>query len=128
MVATEAARFRASGYVTLDASGNGVVRLAPTGTKWKVESTSVKCAPVAPATAPVNEAQCRVYSDNIGDTFIADNGTYAGSTGDTSDTVHYVEDGHALYFVWTGGDAGAVATVTINGWQSVDSGGFRAVH
>ena len=118
----EGLRFNYSASVVLDGSGNGSVRLAPTASKWEVDSISVKCS------TAVNEAQARVYKNNVGDMFIADSGTYAGSTGDTSDTKHYIEDGQSLYVVWTGGDAGATATAIVAGWQSVPARGFRTDH
>ncbi len=109
------------GQVTLDGSGNGTVRMAPVGCKWEIKRTYVKCS------TNVNEAVMTVYQGTVSPTtYIED--TQMGSTGDTSDTTHFIEDGNALFFTWTGGDVGAIATVTISGWQSVPGRGFRAVH
>lgn len=109
------------GSVTLDGTGYGYVRLAPSGEKWEVRRVRVECS------TTTNEAQCKTYRNQIASRYVID-GTYSGSTGDTSDTPIYLEDGQAMIVEWTGGDAGATATVTISGWRSVPAGGFRAVH
>jgi hypothetical protein len=104
----------------LDASGNGVVAFAPRGTRWHLDFVSVKC------TTRVKEATVRIYEGYVGDQYYTD-GTFSGSSGDTSNTEHYMEDGETIHIVWTGGDPGARATAIIRGWESVQGGGFRAV-
>lgn len=109
-----------SAQVTLNGSGYGAIRIGPTGEQWFITRTMVR------ATTHVLEAICTIYQTNIGATFQRDI-TYTGSTGDTSDTEFHVTDGDALWVEWSGGDAGAVATVTISGTRSNPTGGFRAV-
>jgi len=109
-----------SAHVALDGSGYGQIRLGPLGETWYITRTMVK------ATSHVLEAICTVYQTNIGDLYQRDI-SYTGSMGDTSDTQYTVTDGDALYYVWTGGDVGATATVTISGTRSSPQGGFRAV-
>lgn len=104
--------------VTLDANGDGTIRLSPAGEKWEVTSTYVECSDTT------SEAVCKVFRRNgfpLG-------GTYSGSSGDANDTRYYLEDGHAVTIEWTGGTPGATATVTLTGWRSAPDGGFRAVH
>lgn len=115
-----AVRFTTSASVVL-AGGTGTIRLAPAGEKWQIDRTYVKCS------TRVSEAQCVTYIGQVADQYIVD-GTYSGSSGDTSDTVLYLEDGQGMHLVWTGGDDGATATVTISGWKSPPLGGFRAIH
>lgn len=102
-------------------TGTGIVRLAPTGEQWEIHNTNVLCS------TRTNESLCRVYRDQIGDIYVID-GTYSGSSGDTSDTVIQLTDGQPLYYVWTGGDIGATATVRVTGFKSPPTGGFRAVY
>ena len=116
-----AVRLTTNARVTLDANGYGTVRLAPTGEKWEVTHVHVECS------SRISESECRWYLGQISPSTIID-GTYSGSTGDTSDTIAYLEDGQAMHFEWKGGDAGAIATVSVSGWKSPPDGGFRAVH
>lgn len=116
----------AAGQVTLvddgtGLTGTGIVRLAPAGEQWEIRTTNVLCS------TRVNESLCRVYRDQIGDIYVID-GTYSGSSGDTSDTVIQLTDGQPLYYVWTGGDIGATATVRVTGYRSQIGRGFRAVY
>lgn len=113
--------FDVDGSVILDANGRGSIRLAPQGEKWQVTRTRVDCS------TRVNESEARWYLRQIAPRNIID-GTSSGSTGDTSDTVAYLEDGQAMFIEWTGGDAGATAVVTVSGWRSPPEGGFRAIH
>lgn len=116
-----ASRFNTQGNVTLDANGDGTLRFAPTGEKWEVDRVHVRCS------SRVSEAQCRIYlAQQRPDTVI--DGTYSGSSGDTTDTRIYLEDGQPMFIEWTGGDPGATATATVSGWKSTPAGGFRAVH
>lgn len=110
----------ASGSITLDGSGNGTVRLAPAGEKWEVRRTRVECS------TSTTEAVVRLYRNQVAPRYVID-GTESGSTGDTSDTVYFLEDGVGVIVEWTGGDPGATATVTLSGWRSNPIGGFRAV-
>ena len=101
-------KFRLSQSVVLDGSGNGAVRLAPSGRDWTVRYIAVNVS------TAVLEATAVVCQDQIGDAYIVDT-SRTGSSGDTSDTVHDVKDGFCLYVVWSGGDPGAIATVSYSG-------------
>lgn len=109
------------GTVTLDGTGMGAVRFAPTGEEWDVQNISVKCS------TAVNEATAQVYIGQIGQLY-RHSGTYAGSTGDNNnlEQVIHLTDGQPLFVVWTGGDAGATATATLSGQKTVPDRGFRA--
>jgi hypothetical protein len=107
--------------VTLDANGNGTVRFQAQGQKIQIISTRVTCS------TNVKEATATIYKGNIGQSYEIE-GSMAGSTGDTSNTNFYLNDGDSLYVVWVGGDIGATATAIISGWASVPGRGFRAVH
>lgn len=104
--------------VTLDGSGNGTLKMTPFGggATWQPTLAAVK------ASSHVLEAQCRIYvgPSPVDQYFVA--GTLSGSTGDSTDQVGgYSVDTHgsALWAVWTGGDAGAQATMSVNGTETI---------
>ncbi|GIH29370.1 hypothetical protein Aph01nite_76800 [Acrocarpospora phusangensis] len=108
-----------SAQAIVDGSGTAIVRMAPQGEDWEVTRLSVKVS------TRVNEAEANYYLTTICD----DNrqeGTYSGSSGDTSDTKMFLNDGDPLFVVWTGADVGAIATVTLRGTKTTPIGGFRA--
>jgi hypothetical protein len=105
-----------NGSVILDGSGNGTLKMVPPGGSltWFPSTVSVK------ASSNVKEASCKIYiGPSATDPYFAD-GTLSGSTGDSTDTVNgYQVDthGNSLWAVWAGGDAGATATMTVNGQE-----------
>jgi hypothetical protein len=114
MVTTRA--LNQTGSVILDGSGNGTLRLTPDGPNehWLPTLVSVK------ATQPVvNEASCKIYIGQkaTDDNFVA--GTLSGSTGDATGQVEGYDISHRtdryIFAVWAGGDAGAQATMVVNG-------------
>jgi len=102
--------------VILNGAGAGTVKLGPVGARevWNPSSASVSVS------TNTNEAQCRLY---VGDTPIAANfrdGTLSGSTGDSSGRVGGpIPLGWYVWAVWTGGDAGSVATLNVYGSKDV---------
>lgn len=102
------------GQIILDGSGNGTLRMRPTGGNqtWLPASVSVKCS------SNTSEALCRVYiGPSATDPYFVDD-TVTGSTGDSSGRVaDYTIDAHGTYLwaTWTGGDPGATATMRITG-------------
>lgn len=99
--------------VTLDGSGNGTVQFRPRGETWYPDVISVKVA------TNTSEAQCRVYAGPAAtDAYFID-GTQSGSTGDSTDRLSgYQISAHQtpyVFAVWSGGDAGAVATAILSG-------------
>jgi hypothetical protein len=110
-----------SNSVKLDSSGNGTVRLGPTGANetWTVSVVHVKTNQ-APASI-VNEAQCFIYSGYTAtDEYFADS-TSSGSTGDSTDSAaaYPVTLNEWIWAVWKGGDAGAQGVVRITGTKDV---------
>jgi hypothetical protein len=113
--------------VVLDSNGNGTARMSPYGTRysgyqWQPQACYVSVAPVFPAMAPVQEAQAVTYvsygvysaeaTDGIGT-------TATGSTGDTCSMSQTLKPGDWVTTTWTGGDAGALATMRITGQVTV---------
>jgi len=106
-----------SASVKLDASGNGTAQAGPglPGVSWQPETVAVSAAP------PVSsEAQCNVYLGLSAQAGSLLGATSTGSTGDSTD-VHgqTVWPGQFLIAVWTGGDPGATATMSIFGQKQV---------
>ncbi len=102
------ARLQDTARVTLNASGVGTIRFGPGRPREKWTVTRVSCQ----ASSNTKEAQFKLYRGSVGPgTFIS--GSVSGSTGDTDDTLREaLNSGEYLTGQWTGGDVGAVATVT----------------
>jgi hypothetical protein len=107
---------RESRPITLDGSGAGIARLGPAshGEIWHPETVSVKCS------ANVLEASCRIYAgDSATDSNFVD-ATLSGSTGDSTDRVNGpMWLGHYVFAVWAAGDAGATATLVVQGSREI---------
>lgn len=104
--------------MTLDGTGAGTLRMRPLGgaETWHPALVSVK------ASSAVSEAACRLYAgpSPTDPYYVA--GTLSGSTGDSTDQLgSYAIDTHgtSLWAVWSGGDAGAVATMIVSGTRTV---------
>jgi len=106
-----------SAAVVLSGAGGGTAKIGPAGPReaWHPEYASVSVA------TSVKEAQCRIYT---GDAPVPANfvdGTLSGSTGDGTGRVsgRPLKLGDFIWAVWTGGDAGAVATLNVTGTRDL---------
>lgn len=106
-----------SATVVLNGSGNGTAKVGPISARevWHPDNAHVSCA------TNVNEAQCLIY---VGDSPIQRNfidGTFSGSSGDSTDRIGSttVKVSQYVWAVWTGGDAGTSATLTVTGSKDV---------
>ena len=97
-------------------TATATIRIQPTGKEWKIDTINVM------ANTRKREGICRIYKRQIGDQFQTDI-TRTGSSGDTSDTPHFLHDGDALFAVWTGVDVGCQVTLTINGTKYLPNKG-----
>lgn len=112
--------------VKLNAFGDGTAKLGPTGhgTIWEPEVASVR------VNGPVtNEATCQIFvgHDPTADNFV--DATATGSTGDSTDNVGtrgaHMRTGNFIWAVWSHGDVGAIATLTVTGTVNLAGvGGF----
>jgi len=103
--------FTRTATVVLNGSGNGTASIGPalTNEKWDVAVASVKAA------TNTAEAICSV---SAGGAFIG--ATTWGSTGDsTGNFSSPLWPGALVTATWTGGDPGAVATLTVQGERTV---------
>lgn len=107
--------FNTSARVTLDASGGGRAELGPDNGPpyWNITKYVVKTS--RPGQAPV--PQCSVYVDSEDDNGLQDT-TYDGSK-DASDADIDLQRGQHLIGVWSGGQAGDIATLSVTGWMEV---------
>lgn len=100
----------------LDGSGNGSIMQGPQRVRehWQVEAVGVEVT-----TLPIIlEAQCKVAVGVPGG--ITTYGTSAtGSTGDTCSVGQDIQTGQVVTATWKGGDAGAIATMTIFGTYTI---------
>lgn len=102
------------GSVTLNGSGNGTLTFQPNGKNARITNLFGRVAPVSPATTPTNQAVVNVYLGQVADSNRVFNNN-SGSTGFSANGQIDVQDGQTLYVVWTGGDAGAIASATFSG-------------
>ena len=106
---------RAKAYVTLDENGNGTAYTGPLspGEVWSGLTVAVSVA------TNISEAQCRVYTGAAPTPGYFGDGTLLGSTGNSTQNVDDVRVGGNVFAVWSGGDAGAQATMVITGTRQV---------
>jgi len=109
----------ADASVVLNASGNGTAACGPAlpGTSWQPTSIAVSVS------TNNSEAQCNVYLGLNAAAGSLLGATSTGSTGDSTDCSQTVWPGQSLIAVWTGGDAGATATMSVFGTKTVPGGG-----
>jgi len=102
-------------YAVLDGSGNGTAEIGPLspGEVWSGMTVSVKVA------ANAKEATCSIYSGAAATPAYFADATTWGSTGDSTGNVRDVRVGGSVFAVWSGGDAGAQATMTVSGTKTV---------
>lgn len=104
--------------ITLDGSGGGTARLGPRahGQVWKPTVASIKMAGPTPA----GLATCFVYAGGyVGDANFVDS-TYDVNN-DSTDRVtgQALALGQYVFAVWSGGNPGALATLTVNGTKEI---------
>lgn len=104
-----------SGFVTLDSSGNGFVRIGPgePAAQWKPSVISVS------VNTNVLESDCNIFAGPSPVQSYYVDGTHSGSTGDSTDrilgkTISRTRLGY-IWAVWTGGDPRSQATVNVVG-------------
>lgn len=103
--------------VVLDGSGNGTAKVGPLSAResWTPAVVSVK------ATTNTKEATCTTYAGAAAQAPYFLDSTYAGSSGDSTGrgAAKTLRVGQYVWAVWTGGDPGAVATVTVIGTKEI---------
>lgn len=94
-------------HVTLDSNGNGQVLIPSPGLDVVTSTVAVRVS------SQTKQPRFDLYIDSIDPSTWLE-GTYTGAL-DLTDTPHTLQAGGVLYGVWTGGDAGAIATIIVRG-------------
>jgi hypothetical protein len=99
-----------------DSGGDGTISVGPTaaGEIWQAGFTvAVHCS------TNVSEAMCRVYCGAGASPAYFVGSTTWGSTGDSTTNTPQLQVGQQVWAVWTGGDSGATAYLSITGMRTV---------
>lgn len=106
----------ASAVVVLDGSGNGTASIGPTssGERWIGGFTAA-----VRASTNVKEAIASVYCGAGVSPAYYVGGTSWGSTGDSTSNTPGLAVGQNVFAVWTGGDAGSTAYLSVTGTRQV---------
>ncbi len=103
--------------VVLNGSGAGTAKVGPLSARetWSPTSASIQCS------TTVNEATCNVYAGSTATQPDYVDASFAGSSGDSTSRVSgtTIYCGQYVWAVWTGGDPGATATLTVTGSRTV---------
>jgi hypothetical protein len=101
--------------VTLNASGNGKITMTPGtyGVTWHLTQASVRT--IQSAITKEASAQLESFPYPLP-------GTKSGSSGDTTGLDLTLSASQQISCTWTGGDPGAVATLSISGMQMIEGG------
>ncbi len=105
---------------TLDENGFGAVQFQAQGQSVTINNISCKVS------SNTNEATFTLYRGQIGDAY-RHSGSFSGSSGDNNSDIIPLNDGERIIGVWSGGDPGSNATMTVSGTATIGAGGFRAV-
>lgn len=108
-----------SASAVLNGSGAGTVSLGPALPRelWRPSSASVVCS----ATVSTGTCQASIYAGPQAQQPWFRDATFSGDTGDTTDAVKADElrPGSYVWAVFSGGVAGATATLTVQGTREV---------
>jgi hypothetical protein len=100
----------------LDSSGDGTAKLGPTGPNevWTPSNVAVICS------SNTAEATCKVFAGPSATPQYFKDITVDGSTGDATDKCNLpIPKSWFVWAVWTGGDPGATATLSVDGTKQV---------
>lgn len=103
------------GQVTLDGSGNGAVRIGPLYSYQTWKPTQINVVVSTNTKEPVFKYYRGTSAG--GANFLG--GTYTGSNDSSDISGQILHPGESFFCQWTGGDAGALATVTLNGTKEI---------
>jgi hypothetical protein len=101
-----------SGQTRLDGAGNGTVRLGPNvGQRWTLLTAAIFIAGTI-----VSSPQCKIFMGGSATPDCLVDGTNTGELNSTTNVANFpLTAGQSIFAVWTGGDVGAIATLSIIG-------------
>jgi len=102
---------RVTGSVVLNGSGAGTLRFTVDVSEWFIQVAATRVDP-RPVTL---EPECSIYVDGA---FVG--GSQAASLDSDTTFNQTVEQQREVKVIWTGGDAGSIASVTLTGKQTVN--------
>lgn len=102
---------RISGQVVLNGSGAGTIEFTVDVSLWFLQVAAVRVDP----RPVILEPECSIYVDG---TFVG--GSQAASLDSDTTFNQSVEQQRIVKAVWTGGDAGSVASISFTGTKTVD--------
>lgn len=102
---------RISDQVTLDGSGNGQVEMTCDVTSWKLNMAGVRVDP----RPVILEPECTIY---INGQFVG--GSLSASMDADTTFNQLLQQGEKIQAVWTGGDPGKTAILSLTGFKTVD--------
>lgn len=97
--------FQRAGFVILDATGAGQVTISPTAGTWAITNTAVSVA------TSTKQPTARLYRGVVSPVNLLA-ASYTGANDSNNDRI-ILQQGTPLICVWTGGDVGARATMSI---------------
>jgi hypothetical protein len=105
------------GQVVLNGSGNGTAKVGPL-TERETWNPTMAFVSVSTNT---KEAVCAIFVGHDASAPYQVDASYAGSSGDSTGRVagKVLRQGNFIWAVWTGGDVGATATLTVNGTREI---------
>lgn len=110
--------FTRSAVITLDGTGGGIAELGPTlpGEVWQPSSAAISMT----GNAPAGVATCLLYAGNGVSASTLVDSTYQ-VTGAASSMLsgQVLYPGQQVFAVWSGGNPGAIATLTVTGTRTV---------
>lgn len=109
-----------AGQTTLDGSGNGAVTIGPSNSYQTWKPTGISVQVITTTGTIVKEPVFKYYRGRSAGPLNFLGGTFTGSN-DSSDIPagQILHPGETFYCVWTGGDAGATASVILSGTMDV---------
>lgn len=104
-----------SASCVLNAQGDGTAACGPSlpGTSWNPETVAIS------VDTNNSEAACSVYLGISAQAGYLLGATQTGSSGDSTDCTATVWPGQSIIAAWTGGDPGAIATMSVFGTKQV---------
>jgi hypothetical protein len=105
-----------SAQVTLDSNGNGALAIGPSNAAQTWIPTQINVQ----VTSNTKEPLFKYYRGRSAGNLNYLGGTTTGSNDQSDIAGQILFPGDSFYCVWTGGDAGAIASVSLNGTMRYD--------